>query len=222
MAKVKYNVKGVQRGEFPVVEPGLYQAKIVKVEEGESKSGNGHMIIPTFEILRHKTHKGAKLRTWILTEHEASAFKLAEFIDALGLPEKGGFDTDDILGQRVVIKVDADEYQGKPSARVGTIYAADENSNGNGASSKAKKVEEEPEEEEEEDDPEEEEEEEPDDDEEDDEEEEEGYDEWSVAELKSEIRARRLELPKKAKKTDLVAVLEEDDEESSSSPFDED
>jgi hypothetical protein len=39
----------------------------------------------------------------------------------------------------------------------------------------------------------------------------EGYDSWSVKELKEEIEERELEIPKKALKSDLIAILEEDD-----------
>ncbi len=117
--KLKYNVKGVDRG-FVVVDPGLYRAKVLDVKLEESSKGDP-MLVVHFAIKGGK-FDGSKMRTWI-TLTERSEWKLAEFVDAVDGPETG--DINKLIkapkGKIVQFKVDPDEYEGKPTARVGTI-----------------------------------------------------------------------------------------------------
>lgn len=124
--KLKYNVKGVERGGWVNPDPGLYSAKILDVTVGESKSGKD-MITVHFQIKGGK-FDGAKMRTWILIGEETSAWKVAEFVDAVGAPEQG--DLNKLIraakGKVVQIKVDADTYNDQPTSRVGTIMPKNE------------------------------------------------------------------------------------------------
>ncbi len=122
--KLKYNVKGVDRG-FVVVDPGLYRAKVVDVKLEESSKGDP-MLVVHFAIKGGK-FDGSKMRTWIVLT-ERSEWKLAEFVDAIGGPEGGTIDKliRAAKGKFVQVKVDGDEYEGKPTARVGTIMPVNE------------------------------------------------------------------------------------------------
>jgi hypothetical protein len=89
MAVIKYDVSGVEAGgggEQP--QPGLYKGKIVSVTPRKKKS-NGD---PTndLEVVVDVGKEYSRLWTYIQLDNPASAWKLREFTDALGLPDKGG------------------------------------------------------------------------------------------------------------------------------------
>lgn len=118
MAKVTYDNTGVESGggggdEQP--KPGVYVAEIVKAEVRETKSDGS----PANDV--HVTLNLGANYAWVhsyIGLDEASDWKLAEFTRALGLKEKGAFDTDKLKGKVVRTKINADsyenEYRGKP------------------------------------------------------------------------------------------------------------
>ena len=124
-SKLKYNVKGVERGGRAVVKPGLYTGKIIEVEEGVSKAGNDQLTVH-LQIQTKGEFKGVKLRTWIGLA-EASAWKLAELVDAIGAKENGTLDQliKKAKGSVIEFRVEADTYNDQPTSRVGSLFPLD-------------------------------------------------------------------------------------------------
>lgn len=215
--KIKYDVSEVERGgQQP--DPGLYHAKIAKVEDGQARSGN-QMLTVTFKIVKGK-FKNATIRTWIVYADkdgrpaEQSAWKLAEFVDAVGLKtDRGTLDTDKLVGKELQIKVDGDTYEGNYQAKVGRLTALPDED----------EVEDEDDDEEDEDDTvsqvaddEDEDDEDDEDDDEDDDEEEDLVDYYllTLPELQKECKTRGIRTLKGQKSKTLIALLEADDEDT--------
>lgn len=133
MAKLKYNVKGVQRGKAPQPKPGLYQAQIVQIDQGRNKADTNDQLCVHFKITKApkdlKKFVGVKVRTWIQTDNEATEWKFAEFLDAIGATaggkDKGEVDLDKVVKKKTVVqmKIDGDTYKDEYQARVGTLMA---------------------------------------------------------------------------------------------------
>lgn len=129
MAKIKYDVKGVEGGTdygtpIPV---GLYLAKVAEVEETVSNRTKKPMLKVTIEIAAGDS-KGRKLWDYIVLD-DASAWKLKQFIDALGLKDSGTFDTKKVAGTVIQVRVkheSSDEYG--TSAKVGALLPAPDDS----------------------------------------------------------------------------------------------
>lgn len=190
--------------------PGSYQCKIVEATVGNSKAGK-QMLTICYEIVSGK-QKGKKVFDRIVTSVE---WKMDQLGQALGLATKKKrkftLDTEEMIGEIVTVQVKGGEYQGNPTAEVGRVTApADEDDLDEEDDDDLEDDEDEDEESEdddEDDDPE-------DEDEEDDEDEGEGdeddYEEWSVAELRKELKDR--ELNARGAKPALIKRLREDDE----------
>ena len=226
MAKLKFDVTGVERGARKQPTPGLYTGKITKIEQGQSKAG-ADMLTVTLKITDkkgpQKEFKGTTIRTYILTDNEATAWKLAEFLDAVGATNggkknKGAIDLDKLVGTELQFKVEGGTYNGEYSASVGRLIAMGE------AGDDEDEEEIEDDDEAEDDDAEEEDEEESDEDDEEeaDEEEVDSYDEWEAGDLAEECEARGLAYTTKSgkpkAKAALVKLLLEDDE-NAEDPF---
>lgn len=126
MAKLKVDVTGVERGPMEPPKPGLYRAKIKEIKVGRNKADTNDQMEVTLQIVDKGKEKGKTVRTWIQLDNPATAWKLAEFTDAIGLTKKGkkdkvSLDTDKVKGTEVQIKIDGDEYEGRYQAKVGTI-----------------------------------------------------------------------------------------------------
>ena len=189
--------------EYIPPSPGSYQCKIVEATVGNSKAGK-QMLTICYEIVSGK-QKGKKVFDRIVTSVE---WKMDQLGQALGLATKKKrkftLDTEEMIGEIVTVQVKGGEYQGNPTAEVGRVTAsADEDD-----------LDEDDLDEESEDDDEDEDEEDDEDDEEDDEDDEGGdeddYEEWSVAELRKELKDR--ELIARGAKPALIKRLREDDE----------
>lgn len=205
MAKVKYNVKGVDTsGDFTPVKPGMYRAKIEEINDWSGQFGAGMEVVLSVTSDSKGKKKdvegiGSKLWTYIYFDHEPSAFRLAEFIKALGLKETGTLDTDKMVGKEVQVRVKPDRNEeGDYRPRVGKLLALAEDAG------------EEPDEPEEGEEPEE------------DDEDDEGVDldELSRAELKKFIKENELDITVKKSMSDddvraaiTEATSEEDDDE---------
>ncbi len=204
MAKIKYDVSDVEPGvdyDTPIPR-GVYRCKIADITVGESKSSGNPMITVEYEVLEKGDWKGRKLWDYIVL-NDASAWKLRQFTDAVGVKAKGELDTDKLVGEIVMIKVkhetdDRDPENPVVRARVGNVTGLPEDED----------VDEEDDAEEEE--TEEEEEEEPDDDDDDDEEEEElesreDLDEYDRDDLEALIEEEELEV-ERTKRTKLTVL----------------
>jgi hypothetical protein len=135
MPKVKYDVSNVEdSGGFEHVQPGMYQGKIIEINLKESGSGNG----PMFEVIlqpvktadgktvkpKDKKKQIARVYTYVLLEHDPSAWKLKEFAKAVGQKEKGTFDTDKLVGLTVQMNLKPDkDLNDQYRPRVGKLLA---------------------------------------------------------------------------------------------------
>lgn len=223
MAKLKFDVSGIERGARKQPTPGLYTGKIAEIVSGQSKAG-ADMLTVKLKITNkkgpQKEFKGATIRSYVLTDNEATAWKLAEFLDAVGATNggkknKGTLDLDSLVGTEIQFKVEGGTYNGEYSASVGRLIAMGD-TEGDDEEVEEEDDESEPEEVEEE---EEESEDEPDDE---DEEEVDSYDEWETTDLAEECEARGLSYTTKSgkpkAKAALVKLLLEDDE-TAEDPF---
>lgn len=136
MAKVKYNVKGVDSsgGDFEKAKPGMYIAEIAEINDRESSSGNGAMLEVVFKIKSDSKGKkkdiagiGSQVWHYVLLEHEPSAFRLREFLEAIGKVqgkkgEVGTLDTDKLIGLELQVQLKSDKDQdGEYRPRVGKV-----------------------------------------------------------------------------------------------------
>lgn len=229
MAKLKFDVAGVERGARKQPTPGLYTGKIAKIESGQSKAGNDMLTVHLKITNRRgaqKEFKGTTVRTWVVTDNDATAWKLAEFLDAVGATNggkknKGAVDLDQLVGTEIQFKVDGSTYNGEYSASVSTLMALpgeDEGDEGDDDEADGPDLEEDDEGEDEADD-----EDEGEEDEEDEEDEADvaDYSDLGIRDLKAEAKERGIKLPAKAKPKDIRELLiaddaeggEEDDEE---------
>jgi len=116
LAKIKYDVKGVERGrDFEQPKPGLYTVEIV---EANARTEDGKNDIELVIQIIGSDFDGSRLWTYVGLG-ESTQWKLAELTDALGLPEKGTIDTDKLLGKKMKVKVNADTYNNEYRARAG-------------------------------------------------------------------------------------------------------
>jgi hypothetical protein len=218
MAKVKYDVRGVESGgDFDSPVPaGLYRAKVSEIEQRESKSSGNQMLAITYEISKGD-HKGRLAWDYIVLGVESQAWKLRQFLEAVGAvkgkKERGTLDTDKIVGTEIQLKLkhETDDTYGTRH-KVGSVMPMpedeDDDLDEDDDDLDDDDIEDDDIDDEEDDDEEDDDEEEEADDDEDDE----TYDDWSVDELKAELKERGLKTA--GKKSVLVSRLEKDDEEA--------
>ena len=160
--KVKYDVSGVESGQdFTPVKPGMYHAKIAEINPRDGKHGNMLEIVFTVEADSKGNKKvegvGSKLWTYIYTDHEPTAFRLRELLEAVGKTEKGGkkgekgtLDTDKMIGMDLQVRVKSDtNLDGDYRPAVGKLLSmADDETSGEEEEEEDEEEEEEEEEEE--------------------------------------------------------------------------
>lgn len=197
---MKYDVSNVEGGNFEQAKPGLYNCKINEVEAGPSKAGNAQLKV-VFKIVGGE-FDGSNLFHYVPTEPDApGAFRMKEFVKALGLKkDRGVIDVDKLVGTAVQVSVKADSYEGEYKARVGKVMPAkeaeedDEDLDDEDLEDEADKA---------------------------DEADEVDYGEMSMADLRTEAKARGLAVAAALKgrktaadkKDGLIDLLEQDDEE---------
>lgn len=108
------------------IKPGTYRAKIIACEAKTSKNGNP-MIVPDFEIdTGDETPRSRK--AYIVTSG-AGARPFGQLLRATGFSDladiymgdslsKPPFDTDDLVGQELMLQVEAETYNGEPSDKI--------------------------------------------------------------------------------------------------------
>lgn len=117
--KVKYNVKGVDPGgDRTLPKAAVHRCKVIACVVGEP-SGKDKRLEVQYQIMddEPKGSKGYILYDYINLVREDLNWKLAQFIKAMGLPESGAFDAEDVVGTglniRVKIRPETEEFAAK-------------------------------------------------------------------------------------------------------------
>lgn len=119
MAKIKYNVKGVDRSErnYEQPQPGLYTMEIKEANHRDKDGKNDIELI--LEITEdNELYVGSRVWSYVGLG-DASQWKLAELTDALDLPETGTLDTTKLVGKKMKVKVNSDSWNNEYRARAG-------------------------------------------------------------------------------------------------------
>jgi hypothetical protein len=132
MAKVKFNVKGVEKrsGDLSPIPKGVYDAKIEScaVTKPEGKDER----IEVVYVISDGDSKGRKLFEYVNLESEEGAWRVRQFLEAVGLvtdkKETGSFEPEKLVGTEVKVRVvhQADKrtgHEGEISSRVGAVWA---------------------------------------------------------------------------------------------------
>ncbi len=120
--RIKYDVQEVEGGgDFDTPVPiGVYPAKIDSLAEDTSKSSGNPMLVAIYKI-SNGDWKGRLLWDYIVLS-DAAAWKLKQFVEAVGLKNKGSLDTKKLVGTSVRVRVrhDSSEEFGT-RAKVGAV-----------------------------------------------------------------------------------------------------
>ena len=217
---IKLNFDGVETG-YKAVPEGTYEVRVKEIEAGTSQA-NAPKLDFKFEIISGK-NKGSLLFYTCSLQPQA-LFKLKVVLEALGyeIPE-GNFnlDIDELIDLECSVEVAHETYEGKKRARIVEFITSDDSDDDDEDDSDDEEDTDEDEEEDEDTDDEDEDDEDEDDDEEEDDEDDEDedeedevdYDSLSLKELKALAKEKGIKVDKKAKKDDIIALLQEEDDE---------
>lgn len=102
------NLSNVQ-DSFPVIDEGVYEVQIMKIEMAQSKQGNP-MLNLEYLVVNHPEQTGHKLFDRISLVEKA-LWKLKQFCEAVGLEwDETGVDVEPAIGQTVLVKVTQELY----------------------------------------------------------------------------------------------------------------
>ena len=222
---IKLNFDGVETG-YKAVPEGTYEVRVKEVEAGTSQA-NAPKLDFKFEIISGK-NKGSLLFYTCSLQPQA-LFKLKVVLEALGyeIPE-GNFnlDIDELIDLECSVEVAHETYEGKKRARIVEFITSDdsddddeddsddeEDEDSEDEDSDDEEDEDDSDDEDEDEDEDDDEEEDDEDDEDEDEEDEVDYDSLSLKELKALAKEKGIKVDKKAKKDDIIALLQEEDDE---------
>lgn len=118
---MKYNNSEVEPSTFKQPTPGLYTMSIL---EANLRQEEGHNDIEVILEVQGGEFDKARLWTYVGLS-EASAWKFREFTDAVGMPPEGELDTNTLIGKRMKVKVNGDQWQGEYRARAGRFAPVD-------------------------------------------------------------------------------------------------
>lgn len=224
MAKIKYDVSHVEveedRDFSTPVPTGVYTVRLTECDETTSKPGNP-MLACTLEIVGGEFDGRYLWDNIVLID--STEWKLAQFIRALDLKDKGALDTDRIIGTLMKARVKHETYtpeggEARVTAKVAALLPMPEDEDDEDVDEEDdyEADDEDAEDEDVEDDASD------DEDDEDDEEQDEPYDDWTIKDLTTEVKERGLQVKTtktgEAKKKYLIAKLEKDDGASSEDP----
>jgi hypothetical protein len=121
---IRYDVSDVESGGGEQAPPKIYKAKILTAEHRTEKTdgtkiegkGDFHLTVSVGDGY-------APLHSYIGL-YDATAWKLREFTDALGLPAKGSLDAKKLVNKECRVQVVKDEYDGAYKARLKTWLKA--------------------------------------------------------------------------------------------------
>ena len=213
---IKLNFDGVETG-YKAVPEGTYEVRVKEIEAGTSQA-NAPKLDFKFEIISGK-NKGSLLFYTCSLQPQA-LFKLKVVLEALGyeIPE-GNFnlDIDELIDLECSVEVAHETYEGKKRARIVEFITSDDSDEDEEDEDTDDEDEDDSDDEDEDDsddeDEDDDEEEDDEDDEEEDEEDEVDYDSLSLKELKALAKEKGIKVDKKAKKDDIIALLQEEDDE---------
>ena len=212
---IKLNFDGVETG-YKAVPEGTYEVRVKEIEAGTSQA-NAPKLDFKFEIISGK-NKGSILFYTCSLQPQA-LFKLKVILEALGyeIPE-GNFnlDIDELIDLECSVEVAHETYEGKKRARIVEFITSDEDTDEDDDSdddSEDDDSEDEDDEDTDDEDEDDEDEEDDDEDEDEDEEDEVDYESLSLKELKALAKEKGIKVDKKAKKDDIIALLQEEDDE---------
>ena len=207
---IKLNFDGVETG-YKTVPEGTYEVRVKEIEAGTSQA-NAPKLDFKFEIISGK-NKGSLLFYTCSLQPQA-LFKLKVVLEALGyeIPE-GNFnlDIDELIDLECSVEVAHETYEGKKRARIVEFITSDDSDDDDEDDTDEDEEEDEDTDDDDEDDDDEDEDDEDEDDE--DEEDEVDYDSLSLKELKALAKEKGIKVDKKAKKDDIIALLQEEDDE---------
>jgi len=115
------DVSDVEPSEFKQPTPGLYTMKIVEANYRDTDGKNDIELV--LQVVGGE-FDGSKLWEYVHLS-EASAWKMREMLDAVGLPPKLDLDVTKLENKKVKAKVNGDQYQGEYRARVGRLAPLD-------------------------------------------------------------------------------------------------
>jgi len=132
MAKLKFNVSDVETGGMKrLPAPAVYEMKIEACDLTKP-SGKDERLEVKFKAVGKKWTGYASVFEYINVESAQAAWKLREFLEAVGLVKPGSkkaagdLDTDKLVGQTIKIALKPDTYNGEPSPKVGRMMPLDE------------------------------------------------------------------------------------------------
>jgi hypothetical protein len=127
MAKFElpYDTAKVDRSEgSDFIPQGIYLMEIDRCTYMEGKNGKSDQIMVAMKVLdseeeKQRKYKGSNLIDYV-SLHANADWRMSQFLDAVyGRRVDGAkFDTDDMVGKRVVCKTKEEEYEGKNRAKV--------------------------------------------------------------------------------------------------------
>ena len=212
---IKLNFDGVETG-YKAVPEGTYEVRVKEIEAGTSQA-NAPKLDFKFEIISGK-NKGSILFYTCSLQPQA-LFKLKVVLEALGyeIPE-GNFnlDIDELIDLECSVEVAHETYEGKKRARIVEFITSDDDDDSDDDDSDDDDSDDDEDDTDDEDDEDTDDEDEEDDDEEDEDEDEEDevdYESLSLKELKALAKEKGIKVDKKAKKDDIIALLQEEDDE---------
>jgi len=133
MTEISYDISGSDpekaTREFVQPKPGVYSAKIFALLPGFTDNDKARPRIEVTVELTGKEYKGARIFDYIgMTE--SSAWKLDQFLQALGIAtktskRKGKFKTETLLNKKLRIRIKGDTYNDEYKAKLGQYLAAE-------------------------------------------------------------------------------------------------
>lgn len=125
MARIKYNVKGVDPGgDRTLPKAAIHRCKVTSCVVGTNPSDKAQRLEVQYQVMDDdpKGSKGYILYDYINMEREDLSWKVAQFVAAMGLPESGTLDPEDCVGTglniRVKIRPETEEWAAKAVAGV--------------------------------------------------------------------------------------------------------
>lgn len=132
MAKLKFNVSDVETGGMKrLPAPAVYEMKIEACDLTKP-SGKDERLEVKFRAVGKKWTGYASVFEYINVESAQAAWKLREFLEAVGLVKPGSkkaagdLDTDKLVGKTIKIALKPDTYNGEPSPKVGKMMPIDD------------------------------------------------------------------------------------------------
>jgi len=122
----KEDFLGVTAGEFSILPEGFYIARVIDFNREVSKSGNPQYVWQF--IIADGEYKGSKLKFWTSLLPQAR-WKVVQTLEAVGIPcgnSIAEFRRSEIIGKYCVLKVVPDDYNGKETNKIDSVYKANE------------------------------------------------------------------------------------------------